>query len=280
MMAAATTGDSSAMSDCERLMVSHLIDGRSTGLLLVGHGTRDAAGLAELFKTARLVRRLLPGVPAELGFLELAEPTIDEAVARLAAAEVRRLVAMPLLLFAAGHAKRDIPAAVAVAVGRYPNLMVEHAGHLGCHESIVELSARRFDESLDGQPPLPTAETFLLLVGRGSRDPDATAEMNRFVRLRVARTPVGLAENCFLAMAEPSLEEMLPRVAATGYPRVVVQPHLLFAGQLLTRLQDAVSTFASGRPNQQWLITGHLGAEQLVAEAIVDRCRCTLRATD
>ena len=90
------------------------------GLLLVGHGTVDPCGSTEFMETAADVARVCGGVPVEPCFLELAEPDIQTGVARLAQRGVKHLTVAPLLLFAAGHAKHDIPRGVAAAVARYP----------------------------------------------------------------------------------------------------------------------------------------------------------------
>ncbi len=82
------------------------------GLLLVGHGTREPAGVNEFLTVAKLVAERFPQGPVESSFLELATPTIGEGVARLAQQGVRRVVVAPVILFAAGHIRRDIPAAV------------------------------------------------------------------------------------------------------------------------------------------------------------------------
>ena len=87
---------------------------QATGVLVVGHGTADPIGAAETADVAAAVAGLLPDMPVELGFLEVIGPTIADAVTRLAARGCRDVIAAPLLLFAAGHAKRDVPEAVAV----------------------------------------------------------------------------------------------------------------------------------------------------------------------
>ncbi len=130
---------------------------RGAGLLLVGHGTRDARGLAEFQTIARRVAEVADGFLVEACYLELAEPSIATAMRRLLERGVRRVTVAPLLLFAAGHAKRDIPGAVEAAraeggrrkaegggkkFGAEGNeLVVDYVGALECHEKIVELSA-------------------------------------------------------------------------------------------------------------------------------------------
>ncbi|MBM4059333.1 MAG: hypothetical protein FJ275_14025, partial [Planctomycetes bacterium] len=112
------------------------------GLLVVGHGTADEVGAAETARVAALVAAALPGVPVTLGFLEVIGPTIGDGLAHLAARGCHEVVATPLLLFEAGHAKRDVPEAIAgPAAAR--GMTVRLAGPLGCHPAIVRLSVAR-----------------------------------------------------------------------------------------------------------------------------------------
>jgi sirohydrochlorin cobaltochelatase len=250
------------------------------GLLLVGHGTRDSAGLAEFAYLARKVVELLPEFAVEPCFLELAEPDISTAVNRLLDRGIRQLTVAPLLLFAAGHAKRDIPAAVTAAIelrSGTKELIVNQLPPLECHPRIVELSTQRFQESLRNRPAVDQGETMLLIVARGSSYPEALAEMRRFARLRAEQTPVGRTEVCFAAIAEPDLPEGLRRAAASPFRRIVVQPHLLFTGQVLLQIERSVAEISTAHPQKEWLVTAHLGPSLLAAAAVADRATITCR---
>ncbi len=129
----------------------------------------------------------LPEFAVEPCFLELAEPDIPTAVHRLMDRGIRQLTVAPLLLFAAGHAKRDIPMAVAAAIkvrGGPNDLQIVQLPPLECHARIVELSTLRFNEALRNRRLVACDDTMLLLVARGSSYPEALAEMQRFARLR------------------------------------------------------------------------------------------------
>src|SRR4029079_4749209 len=131
---------------------------------------------------AQRVMERLPELAVEPCFLELAEPDIPTAVHRLMDRGIRHLTVAPLLLFAAGHAKRDIPTAVAAAIkarGGPNDLQVVQLPPLECHARIVELSTQRFNESLRDRRAIPSYDTMLLLVARGSSYPEALAEMQR-----------------------------------------------------------------------------------------------------
>ncbi len=161
------------------------------GLLLVGHGTRDPAGQAEFWQLVETIRGQNPDWLVEGSLLELAAPTIATGLASLAQRGARVIRAVPLVLFAAGHARQDIPRALAAAALDHPHVEVEQAPHLGCQDWIVELSEWRFHEAAGDQNLGPPGDTLLLLVGRGSSDAEATREMHEFAQCRAA--PAGVA---------------------------------------------------------------------------------------
>jgi sirohydrochlorin ferrochelatase len=226
--------------------------------------------VAEFLGLVEQIRPLMGDTLVEPSFLELAQPSIAEGLQRLVGQGVGEAVVLPLLLFAAGHVRKDIPMAVAQATKPYPGLRVQQVSHLGCNPRIVELSQRRYDEILAGRPPVSPEQTLLLLVGRGSRDRRATEEMLQFASLRRETTSVGHIETCFAAMERPSLAEMLPRVAEWPLRRIVVQPHLLFPGYLAAKIRAAVEQQQAQWPAIDWLVTEPLGADRLLAEVVME----------
>jgi sirohydrochlorin ferrochelatase len=238
------------------------------GVLLVGHGTRNAVGRAEFLQTAAAVDDLLSHLEVQPCFLELAAPDIATAVERLIQRSLRGICVMPVMLLAANHVKRDIPIAVAEAVRKYGGPPTIQAPHLGCHKVLLELSAQRYQEALAGRRQESGDNPLLIMVGRGSRDSKAVEEMRRFVRLRCELTPVAGVETCFAAMAEPSLNQTLAVASRGPYRHVVVQPHLLFDGKLLARVRAQVETFARNNSSITWTMADHLGPSPLLAEAV------------
>ncbi len=240
-----------------------------SGLLLVGHGTRDTVGVSEFLSLAAQVEAR-SGVLVEPCFLEIAEPSIAGGLARLAERGAREIIVVPVLLFAAGHAKRDIPAAVVAAAARFPSINTRQTPVLECHPRILDLSERKFTEAVAGREPVPSSDTILLMVGRGSFDPHATAAMHRFAALRAERSAGVPVETCFVAMQTPALAPTLERLAAAHHRRVVVQPHLLFRGELLEDIADQIASIAATAPATEWLLTAPLGAEPELVAAVMD----------
>lgn len=243
------------------------------GMLLVGHGTRDARGVAEFLATARLVTALVPDVAVEAGFLELAEPSIGEALQRLSECDVREVIVVPLLLFAAGHAKQDIPSDVTAAAACFPQLKIRQAEPLGCHPEILSASAERFFEAIGRTTCDVSRDVELVMVSRGTSDEAAIEDVRRFVELRGELVAVREVQTGFMAVAEPSVDEVLHAAQLSACETIVVQPHLLFHGQLFLELQEKVAAARKAAPGKRYLLAGYLGPSPQVAAAAICRFR-------
>jgi len=244
------------------------------GVLVVGHGTADAGGAAETRAACRAVAAALPDTAVELGFLEVIGPTLADGLAALAARGCRDVVAAPLLLFAAGHAKRDVPEAL-VAGARRAGVRVRQADPLGCHPAIVALSRRRRTEALARLPGMAAAAWTLVMAGRGSSDPAAPGQLRELAQASLnGEPPPARLHLGFVAAARPTLAEAIAAAAdpmAPGVRRIVVQPHLLFHGHVEDQVTAAVAQGRDRRPDVEWVQVERLGPDPLVAAALVDR---------
>jgi sirohydrochlorin cobaltochelatase len=233
-----------------------------TPLLLVGHGTRDEAGAAEF---GRFVERLRTRLPVDVagGFIELSAPPLTEAVAELYAAGHRRAAAVPLVLVAAGHAKGDMPAALARERERHPGFTYSYGRPLGPHPTLLALLEERLDAVL---APAERADTAVLLVGRGSTDPDANAEVCKAARLLWEGRGLAMVETAFVSLARPSVPEGLERCRRLGAARVVVLPYFLFPGVLPDRVVTEARAYDGAEVRCAEVIGDCDGLAGLVAE--------------
>jgi sirohydrochlorin cobaltochelatase len=254
-------------------------------LLIIGHGTRDATGVAQFRQLIGRVRdRAAGGLPAvDGGFIELAAPSVSEVVPRLAGGRPTELVAVPLVLSAAGHGKGDIPAALAREQVRHPGLRYRYGRPLGPHPVLLDVLEARIDEALgvaapgeqvlDGQARGKEARagTHVVLVGRGSTDPDGNAEVAKVARLLWEGRGYADVALSFISLTGPSVPAALERARRLGAERIVVAPYFLFAGVLPDRVTAQAGAFAEQHPGIDVRVAGLIGACDELAGLVLER---------
>ncbi|MBQ1034722.1 uroporphyrinogen-III C-methyltransferase [Micromonospora sp. C81] len=250
-----------------------------TGLVIVGHGTRSAAGVDQFAALVERVRRRGDVGDVEGGFIELSRPPLTDAVGALVARGHRALVALPLVLTAAGHGKGDIPAAMAREQERHPGLSYRYGRPLGPHPLLHEALEERIDAALAGAHPAGTgladtvdrAGTWVALIGRGSTDPDANAEVAKVARLLWEGRGYAGVEPGFVSLASPSVPAVLERLRRLGARRIVVAPYFLFAGVLPDRIVAQSAEFAAAHPDLDVRVAEVIGDCDALADLVRER---------
>jgi sirohydrochlorin cobaltochelatase len=242
----------------------------TTGVLVIGHGSRYPHGNAELEAAVASYRAARPALEVAHGYVELAAPLLAPAL-RALADRADRVIAVPLFLFAAGHVKNDIPLALADARRDRPHVRFTAARALGVHPALVELAFDRARPALSrAREP---ARTAVIVVGRGASDPDANGDFYKVVRLFGEGRGLGWVVPSFLGVARPSFEDAADLIARSRPERVVVVPYLLFGGRLIERLGDKVASFAARYPWIAFELAPHLGCDERLFEILDERVR-------
>ncbi|WP_338683041.1 sirohydrochlorin chelatase [Streptomyces acidiscabies] len=243
-------------------------------LLIAGHGTRDDAG-AEAFRDfVRELGRRNPQLPVAGGFIELSPPPLGDAVTELVEQGVRRFAAVPLMLVSAGHAKGDIPAALAREKERHPGISYTYGRPLGPHPALLAVLERRLEEALGGssaRTPEDRADVMVLLVGRGSTDPDANAEVYKAARLLWEGRGYAGVETAFVSLAAPDVPSGLDRCVKLGARRIVVLPYFLFTGILPDRVRHQTEGWAAAHPEVEVFPAEVIGPEPELLDLVMER---------
>ena len=242
--------------------------GDAPALLIVGHGSRDSRGAAEFHDLVDLVRRRNPSLMVEGGFIELARPPISECVDRLADRGARKAAAVPLMLLAAGHAKDDIPATLVREKMGHPEMSFSYGRALGIRPELLELMDERISTVVLEEEK---GETAVLVVGRGSSDPDANSDLSKIARLFYEGRPYPVVESAYVSMTRPDVAEGLDRCIKLGARHVVVFSYFLFTGVLEQRIRGQGEAFALANPGVELRYAGYFGPDELVADLVVER---------
>lgn len=239
-------------------------------LLLIGHGSRSAAGVDECRALVDTVAGLAPDLDVGHGFIEFAEPDLDTALDGLAVTGAGEVVAVPLVLLGAGHLKDDGPAALSRARQRHADTGFRYARDLGIHPHVLAVAEDRARDTVDRMAADP-ARTAVVLVGRGSTDPDANGDLCKVARLLWDGRGFGAVEPAFVSLAEPGVPAALDRCRRLGFHHVAVVPYFLFTGVLVDRIGEQVAAWAAVHPDVQAVAGPHLGPDPRLARLVLDR---------
>ncbi|GAB3485271.1 sirohydrochlorin chelatase [Marinomonas epiphytica] len=244
------------------------------GIMICGHGSRDKDAEREFGLVAEGLRARYPDLPVEYGFLEFSAPNIHMGLNRLVDKGVEEIYAIPGMLFAATHAKNDIPSVLTTYEEKHPGLTVTYGRELGLQDDMINAFQARIYESLGLDPENPPEnlyDTMLVVVGRGTSDTSANAEAAKLTRIVNENMGFGWADTVYSGVTYPSVGVGLEKLLKLGFKRIVVAPYFLFTGRLIKRIQGYVDKVAQENSHVEFIQTPYLNDHPKVIDAFQNR---------
>ena len=244
-----------------------------TGIMICGHGSRAKSAEEEFALLAKGLRARYPDTPVEYGFLEYSAPNIHMGLNALRDAGVTEIVAVPGMLFAATHAKNDIPSVLTTYQEKNPGLTVKYGRELGLHPQMIAAFEARILEALgmDHVHDGDLYDTMLVVVGRGTSDTLANAEAARLTRIVTENLGFGWSEIVYSGVTFPSVGRGLEMAVKLGFKKIVVAPYFLFSGKLIDRIYNYVDRVAATQPDISFYKAHYLSDQDHVIDTFVER---------
>ncbi len=250
-------------------------NGKKLGVMVCGHGSRNQNAAEEFSKVAMGLRAKFPDLPVEYGYLEFCNPVIHAGLDKLREQGVEKVLAVPGMLFAAGHAKNDIPSVLNTYQAMHPEMEIIYGRELGVDVKMIEAAGARIMDAVETANAeygeLPVSETLLMVVGRGSSDPDANSNAAKVMRMLWEGLGFGWGETCYSGVTFPLVEPGLQHAAKLGYKRIVIFPYFLFTGVLVKRIYSYSDVVAAQNPDIEFVKAGYLNDHDLVIETFKER---------
>ncbi|MDM5187717.1 sirohydrochlorin chelatase [Bacillus sp. DX4.1] len=239
-------------------------------VLYICHGSRLRAAKEEAVTFVSSCMKQVSAPIQELCFLELAKPSISEGLAACIRGGATEVIVVPVFLLAAGHVKEDIPQELKRFQSSYPHISITYGNPFGVSQSLVSATyeGSGINEFENG--------VALLLVARGSSDPQTLQDMQHIASLFEKEEKIKRVEVCYLAAAEPRFEEKLKEVVERKEENVVVLPYLLFTGLLMKHIEKEVRGYQSANIN----IGPYLGENYVFQEMLIQKTEEILRGDE
>src|SRR5882672_6638097 len=240
--------------------------------MVCGHGSRDDEAIGEFAAVAAGIARRLPQYPVASGFLEFARPIIRDGLDKLRTQGVERVLAVPGMLFAAGHVKNDIPSVLNEYTAQYPQVRIEYGRDLDVDVRLLQVARARIEQAERvSSRTVPRAETLLMVVGRGTSDPDANSNITKVARMLWEGMGFGWCEVAYSGVTFPLVGPGLEHAAKLGYKRIIVFPYFLFTGVLVKRIYHVTDQMAERHPEIEFLKASYLNDHPFVLDCFAER---------
>jgi sirohydrochlorin cobaltochelatase len=214
----------------------------------------------------------LPQFDVESGFLEFATPIIRTGLDKLKERGANKIVCVPGMLFAAGHVKNDLPSEVNNFGAENPGIEMIFGRELAVDQKLLEAARQRIEEAEnEAATDVDRKDTLLMVVGRGTNDPDANSNVSKVARMLWEGMGFGWAEVSYSGVAYPLVDTGLKNAVKLGYRRIIVFPYFLFTGILVRRIYDWVDEAATNHPEVEILKASYLNDHELLIDTFVER---------
>jgi len=240
------------------------------GILICGHGSRNKLAITEFKELAKLIQQRFPDIVVEYGFLEFAKPSLIDALDKLRNNSIKKVIAIPAMLFAAGHVKNDIPSLL-INYASKTNIEIIYGRELGINNLMISAACERVKDVFKENNSLKPEESVLVVVGRGSSDPDANSNVSKITRMIVEGIGLGWGETVFSGVTFPLVEPGLKNVVRLGFKNIIIFPYFLFSGVLVTRIKRQSDLVAINNPNISFFHAKYLSSQTYVIDTFVER---------
>ncbi len=243
---------------------------KQIGILVCGHGSRNKLAISEFQELTSLIQKKYPSILVEFGFLEFAKPSLTDALDKLRNSSIKKVIAVPAMLFAAGHVKNDIPSLL-MNYAKKTDIEIIYGRELGINNLMISAACERVKEVFKKNNSLIPEESLLVVVGRGSSDPDANSNVSKITRMVVEGVGLGWGETVFSGVTFPLVEPGLRNVVKLGYKNIIIFPYFLFSGVLVTRIKRQRDLVALDNPNVEFHEAKYLSSHKYVVQTFVER---------
>ena len=245
---------------------------KDTGILICGHGSRNKLAIKEFEELTSLIQEKFPDIMVVYGFLEFAKPSLIDGLERLRTKSIKKVIAVPAMLFAAGHVKNDIPS-VLMSYSKKTGLEITYGRELGINNMMISAACERVKEVFKKNHHLVPSESLLVVVGRGSSDPDANSNVAKITRMVVEGLGLGWGETVFSGVTFPLVEPGLNHIVRLGYKNIIIFPYFLFTGVLVKRIKRQKDQVAFKNPDSKFFEAKYLSSHKNVVETFVERIK-------
>ena len=107
-------------------------------LIVFGHGARDVRWREPFDRLAQKWKAQHADTLVELAFLEMMQPSLEEAVASLVSQGATEIVVLPVFFGQGGHLRNDFPVILSACREKFPAIQLSATPAVGEDEAVLQ----------------------------------------------------------------------------------------------------------------------------------------------
>jgi len=241
------------------------------GLLLIDRGSREREASEELEEICKQIKKKGEYVFTDYCFLEVEPPFIEDGIQRSLNQDIDNLTIVPYFLYPGKKVKLAVSEAMKFQKDTEVKFVVTKP--MSMHKTLIELVENRISSSLEmNKISLSNKEIDVLIIGHGSKDPNAQISLNYVVN--------GLKEKyrnvsrCFLEIEKPDIFEGIEKCEKDNPKVLVIVFYFLHEGaHVKTDINNDLKPALEKANLEKICITKHLGTDEKMIDLIMERAR-------
>lgn len=241
------------------------------GVLLIDRGSREQEAKEELDFICNRVKEKGNYVFSDYCFLEVIPPFIPEGIKKSLNQDIDALTIVPYFLYPGKKVKAAVTDAIKFQKGTQVKFVVSKP--MSMHKTMIELVQNRVSSALKkNEISLPNKEVDVLIIGHGSKDPNAQISI-QYVVDGLMSTYRNIS-HCFLEIEEPNIKQGIEKCEKNNPEVLVIVFYFLHKGAHVKRdIFEDLNPALEQSSIKKSIITEHIGTDEKMIDLILERAR-------
>ncbi|CDI06535.1 sirohydrochlorin chelatase [Candidatus Nitrosotenuis uzonensis] len=241
------------------------------GLLIIDRGSKEDEVKTELSTICSKVMERGNYAFADYCFLEVVPPFIKDGIQKCLKADIDSLTIVPYFLYPGKKVKMAVNEAIKFQAGT--SVKMTFTKPMSMHPAMTEIVESKIQLALKkGGIDLPDSKIDVLIIGHGSKDPNARISIQYVADSLRARYKS--VDYCFLEIEEPTIPQGIEKCDKNKPEALAIVFYFLHEGAHVKRdIYGDLSPALEKSQIKKYVITEHIGTDEKMIDFIITRAR-------
>ena len=241
------------------------------GLLIIDRGSREKEASEELETICKGIKAKGDYIFTDFCFLEVLPPYIEEGITKCLKENIDSLTIVPYFLYPGKKVKNAVTDVMKFQKDTKVKFIVTK--QMSMHKTLVDLVENRISTTLkENQITLPKKDVDVMIIGHGSKDPNAQMSLNYIVN--ELEDSYRNVSRCWLEIEQPDIFEGVKKCEKDNPEVLIIVFYFLHEGaHVKTDINNDLTPALENSNLKKTYITKHLGVDEKMIDLIIERAK-------